>query len=71
MFEIKYQRKSDPTKTIFTGSVIVEDKKFAKAAFRAQLDVPEDYLILGVRDISTDNITLKVKDIKQSQKGVI
>lgn len=71
LFEIRYQRKSDPEKKVFKGSVIVDSMEFARSAFRAQVNDPSDYLILGVRDISTENITLDVKDVSQKQTGKI
>ena len=71
LFEIKYQRKSDASKRMFKTSVIVEGREFAAEAFKAQLENPDDYLIMFIRDISNDEITLEVKDISQKQKGKI
>lgn len=69
LFEIKYQRKSDEYKRIFKASIEADGPQEARVKFSEQVGDASDYLIMGVRDISTESITLEVKDVSQKQIG--
>jgi DNA-dependent RNA polymerase auxiliary subunit epsilon len=73
LFEIRYQRKSDPKslRKLYTGSANGVDRNDAVKHFRETLDDPDDYMIMFVRDISDESITLDVKDVSQKSKGKI
>lgn len=71
LFEVKYELKNDIQKKTRRTQVIVESKEFVKPAFRAQMEDPDNCRIMGIRDMSGDNITLEVQDVTITPKGNI